>query len=94
MRRLDHRLAGQAGAGYSRRHDDFIGHQTGSWTRYENDLFRRWQTLTADAAATNPANKPDAIIAVIGELPYAEGKGDRKDLSLSPQDMHSFIKRN
>ena len=45
------------------------------------------KALTADAAATNPANKPDAIIAVIGELPYAEGQGDRKDLSLSPQDM-------
>ena len=24
---------------------------------------------------------------MIGELPYAEGQGDRKDLSLSPQDM-------
>lgn len=30
--------------------------------------------------------KADVVIAVIGELPYAEGKGDRKDLRLSTQD--------
>lgn len=28
----------------------------------------------------------DAVLVVIGELPYAEMKGDRADLSLSPQD--------
>jgi beta-glucosidase len=31
--------------------------------------------------------KADAIIAVIGELPYAEMKGDRKDLQLAPADV-------
>ncbi|MGA2031237.1 MAG: glycoside hydrolase family 3 N-terminal domain-containing protein [Thermoguttaceae bacterium] len=29
----------------------------------------------------------DAAIVVVGELPYAEGMGDRKDLSLAPQDV-------
>ena len=29
----------------------------------------------------------DAVIVVIGESPYAEGKGDRKDLSLSKKDL-------
>jgi beta-glucosidase len=29
----------------------------------------------------------DAVIVVVGELPYAEGPGDRTDLSLSPQDV-------
>ncbi|HEX5398864.1 MAG TPA: glycoside hydrolase family 3 N-terminal domain-containing protein [Verrucomicrobiae bacterium] len=29
----------------------------------------------------------DAIIAVIGESPYAEGRGDRKQLNLSSQDL-------
>jgi beta-glucosidase len=28
----------------------------------------------------------DAVIVVIGELPYAEGKGDREDLHLKPED--------
>ena len=28
----------------------------------------------------------DAVVAVVGELPYAEGKGDRADLRLSNQD--------
>jgi len=29
----------------------------------------------------------DAIIAVVGELPYAEMKGDREHLDLSPEDI-------
>ena len=28
----------------------------------------------------------DVIVVVIGELPYAEAKGDRSDLALSPED--------
>lgn len=31
--------------------------------------------------------KADVVIAVIGETPYAEGKGDRKDLSLPAADV-------
>jgi beta-glucosidase len=31
--------------------------------------------------------KADAVIVVVGELPYAEMKGDRKDLHLSPADV-------
>jgi beta-glucosidase len=28
----------------------------------------------------------DAVVVVVGEMPYAEGKGDRSDLSLAPDD--------
>lgn len=35
---------------------------------------------------------PDVIIAVIGEEPYAEFKGDRKDLSVSPADAALIAK--
>src|SRR5262249_44830174 len=35
---------------------------------------------------------PDAIIAVIGEEPYAEFKGDQQDLSLSPADAALIAK--
>jgi beta-glucosidase len=34
----------------------------------------------------------DAVIAVIGEMPYAEGMGDRKDLSLSEKDTELVTK--
>jgi beta-glucosidase len=47
-------------------------------------------TFSADGsklAATDSSEKPDAVIAVIGEMPYAEGKGDRKDLNLSAPDV-------
>ena len=43
----------------------------------------RWQSADGRRRRYEPSNKPDAIIAVIGEMPYAEGQGDRKDLSLS-----------
>jgi beta-glucosidase len=29
----------------------------------------------------------DAVLVVVGEQPYAEMKGDRKDLSLTPEDL-------
>lgn len=29
----------------------------------------------------------DAVVAVVGEAPYAEGLGDRKDLALAPEDV-------
>ena len=32
------------------------------------------------------ARQPDVAVVVIGEMPYAEMKGDRKDLHLSKQD--------
>ena len=41
-------------------------------------------TYSADG---NGAKGADAVVVVVGEKPYAEGKGDRKDLSLSPTDL-------
>ena len=41
-------------------------------------------TYSADGSGLQGA---DAVIVVVGELPYAEMKGDRSDLSLSPEDM-------
>ena len=41
-------------------------------------------TFSADGSGGEGA---DAIVAVVGELPYAEGAGDRRDLSLSPKDL-------
>jgi beta-glucosidase len=38
---------------------------------------------SADGSGLQPA---DAVIVVVGEEPYAEGKGDRQDLRLSPGD--------
>lgn len=37
------------------------------------------------------AGNADVAIAVIGETPYAEGNGDRSDLSLSAQDISTVI---
>ncbi|MGA2066954.1 MAG: glycoside hydrolase family 3 N-terminal domain-containing protein [Thermoguttaceae bacterium] len=45
--------------------------------------------FSADGAGAKGA---DAVIVVAGELPYAEGAGDRKDLSLSPGDV-ALVKR-
>jgi beta-glucosidase len=39
--------------------------------------------FSADRSGVNGA---DAVVAVVGELPYAEMKGDRKDLALSAED--------
>jgi beta-glucosidase len=49
-------------------------------------------TFSADGSALKSADenggaRPDAVLAFVGELPYAEGKGDRKDLNLSAQDV-------
>lgn len=41
-------------------------------------------TYSADGSGVEGA---DVVLAVIGELPYAEMKGDRKDLSLSKDDQ-------
>jgi len=42
--------------------------------------------VTYDASGTNLAGA-DAIVAVVGEDPYAEGKGDRADLRLPEADL-------
>ena len=39
--------------------------------------------FSADGANIGSA---DVVVAVVGEMPYAEMKGDRKDLQLSPSD--------
>ena len=39
------------------------------------------------AAGPERAARADAVIAVVGEDPYAEGSGDRAKLELSPQDL-------
>jgi len=41
-------------------------------------------TFSADGSGANGA---DAVIVVLGEKPYAEGKGDRKELDLKPADL-------
>ena len=41
----------------------------------------------ADGGQEGDLKDADAVIVVLGEMPYAEGKGDRKDLSLSKDDM-------
>ena len=41
-------------------------------------------TFSTDGAGIG---KADVVVVVIGESPYAEGKGDRKDLSLSSSDV-------
>jgi beta-glucosidase len=41
-------------------------------------------TFSVDGKEANGANLG---VVVIGETPYAEGRGDREDLSLSPEDM-------
>jgi beta-glucosidase len=43
-------------------------------------------TVTFDAEAANLAGA-DAVVAIIAEDPYAEGRGDRKDLALPEKDL-------
>lgn len=46
-------------------------------------------TFSPDGSDLKPA---DAVIVVVGEEPYAEFKGDRQDLSLSPKDAALIAK--
>lgn len=46
-------------------------------------------TFSADGSGIVDA---DAVVAVVGELPYAEGEGDRRDLGLSPHDLAAIHK--
>ncbi|HEY3862076.1 MAG TPA: glycoside hydrolase family 3 N-terminal domain-containing protein [Verrucomicrobiae bacterium] len=43
-------------------------------------------TVTYSATDLSP-DRADAIVVVVGEMPYAEGKGDRHDLTLSRDDL-------
>jgi beta-glucosidase len=43
-------------------------------------------TVTFSPAATD-LKGADAVVVVVGEQPYAEGRGDRNDLHLSPSDV-------
>jgi beta-glucosidase len=50
------------------------------------------KTVSADTTVTysadgSKATGADAVVVVVGELPYAEGMGDRADLRLSPEDQ-------
>lgn len=48
-------------------------------------------TFTRDGAEANGA---DVVIVVIGETPYAEGRGDRTELSLAAEDVAAIDKLN
>jgi beta-glucosidase len=43
-------------------------------------------TYSADGSGKD-GEGADAVLVVVGETPYAEGEGDRKDLSLSDKDV-------
>lgn len=49
-------------------------------------------TISYDPTGEKPLRKVDATIVVVAEPPYAESKGDRKDLHLSPRQM-ALIRR-
>jgi beta-glucosidase len=80
---------------------DDIGNQSGGWTidwqGKSGPITTGGTTILAALKATGAqvafskdgagANGGAIGIAVIGELPYAEMKGDRADLSLSPDDI-------
>ena len=86
---------------------DDIGQQCGGWTitwqgdtgattRGTSILFGIQQVagdadVTYSANGANTAGK-DLAIVVVGEKPYAEMRGDRLDLSLSPEDV-ALVKR-
>jgi beta-glucosidase len=44
-------------------------------------------TISYDADGNAPTEGADAIVVVIAEEPYAEGKGDRANLALAAKDM-------
>lgn len=83
---------------------DDIGLQCGGWTiawgGAEGNITKGTTILEAIKKAVEPnttvtysvdgknLSDADVAIAVIGEKPYAEGQGDRTDLSLSPEDIN------
>ena len=50
------------------------------------------ETKVVFSADASDLKNADAVIVVIGELPYAEGKGDRKDLDVSAEDAALIAK--
>jgi beta-glucosidase len=81
---------------------DDIGNQSGGWTitwQGKSGAVTEGTTilaaLRAAAKGTNVTfakdgtggEGADAVVAVIGETPYAEGDGDREDLSLAAEDL-------
>ncbi len=82
---------------------DDIGTQCGGWTiSWQGDAGQTLhggttileairQTVGAGVEVTFSPNAgapgADAVIVVLGEKPYAEGKGDRKDLKISSEDI-------
>jgi beta-glucosidase len=78
---------------------DDLGNQCGGWTI-------TWQGKSTDtlpggttflgalhkAGATTNSENAEVGVVVIGETPYAEGMGDRADLSLAPEDI-AAVKR-
>jgi beta-glucosidase len=80
---------------------DDLGIQCGGWTvswQGSGQLTRGTTILQAIRQTVSPETEvrfspdggdvknADAVIAVIGELPYAEFKGDRTNLDLAPED--------
>ena len=82
---------------------DNIGNQCGGWTidwqGRSGDVTTGGTTVLAAIKKAAPASKvtfsadgsgaagATVGVVVIGELPYAEGSGDRPDLSLAPEDV-------
>ena len=79
-----------------------LGHQMGGWsiwwqggsgnittgtTIYEGIQDIGTGSISFSQAGTGVANS-DVAVAVIGETPYAEGQGDKNDLSLSQADIN------
>lgn len=86
---------------------DNLGHQCGGWTiswgggsgnitigtTILEAIRQRAETGTQVTFSSDGlgAGNADVAIAVIGETPYAEGNGDRSDLSLSAEDISTVI---
>jgi beta-glucosidase len=80
---------------------DNIGNQCGGWTidwqGKTGDVTTGGTTILAAMKAVNPqvtyskegegASGASAGVVVIGETPYAEMRGDRKELTIAPEDM-------
>jgi beta-glucosidase len=88
---------------------DDLGRQCGGWTidwqgragtptvgttilaAFRKSLTPRRVTYTLDGTGAAGA---DAVVVVVGESPYAEGDGDRRDLSLDEEDRAAIANAN
>jgi beta-glucosidase len=52
------------------------------------------ETKVSFSADGSEVQNADAVIAIVGEMPYAEMKGDRKKLNMSPKDLALIAKAN